>query len=88
MPGCRDLDIVPVGACEVATYTSFLLLQGPRDKLVCLLNCCRVINNILTTNVKAEGIGKLLILAAGSAVCMCEAKPEGYSTTQFPFAPN
>jgi hypothetical protein len=35
-----------------------MLLQGPRDKLVCLLNCCRVINNILATNVKAEGTGK------------------------------
>lgn len=23
------------------------LLQAPRDKLVCILNCCRVINNLL-----------------------------------------
>ena len=27
------------------------ILQAPRDKLVCILNCCRIINNLLHLNV-------------------------------------
>ena len=27
--------------------TTAALTQAPRDKLVCILNCCRVINNLL-----------------------------------------
>lgn len=33
-------------------------LQAPRDKLVCILNCCRMLNNLLTSRSKAEGIGE------------------------------
>jgi Rab5 GDP/GTP exchange factor len=28
--------------------------QAPRDKLVCILNCCRVINNLLHTGVNGS----------------------------------
>jgi hypothetical protein len=32
--------------------------QAPRDKLVCILNCCRMINNLLSNRIQAEGIGE------------------------------
>lgn len=34
------------------------LLQAPRDKLVCILNCCRMLNSMLTNRSKAEGVGE------------------------------
>lgn len=35
-------------------------LQAPRDKLVCILNCCRIINNLLHLNVgQGEARGRL-----------------------------
>jgi hypothetical protein len=34
-----------------------LLLQAPRDKLVCVLNCCSMINAQLAKSAK-EGIGE------------------------------
>ncbi len=32
-------------------------VQAPRDKLVCALNCCRVINNLLHVQVQGEARG-------------------------------
>lgn len=32
---------------ELALCNNRVFLQAPRDKLVCILNCCRVINNLL-----------------------------------------
>ena len=36
---------------RVSMYRSQMYsgLQAPRDKLVCILNCCRVLNNVLQT---------------------------------------
>lgn len=31
--------------------------QAPRDKLVCILNCCRMLNSMLASRSKAEGVG-------------------------------
>eukprot|EP00879_Flechtneria_rotunda_P020965 GHRR01022075.1.p1 GENE.GHRR01022075.1~~GHRR01022075.1.p1 ORF type:complete len:243 (+),score=81.60 GHRR01022075.1:257-985(+) len=33
------------------------MYKAPRDKLVCILNCCHMINNSLASRVKADGIG-------------------------------
>ena len=35
-----------------------MYMQAPRDKLVCALNCCRVINNLLHVQVQGEARGK------------------------------
>lgn len=32
--------------------------QAPRDKLVCILNCCRMLNSMLASRSKAEGVGE------------------------------
>jgi hypothetical protein len=32
--------------------------QAPKDKLVCILNCCRVVNSMLAARIKADGIGE------------------------------
>ena len=38
-------------------------MQAPRDKLVCILNCCRVINNLLHVQVQhGEARGELSAL--------------------------
>jgi hypothetical protein len=34
-------------------------LQAPRDKLVCILNCCRVINNLLHVGHDGDARGAL-----------------------------
>lgn len=44
------------------------LLQSPRDKLVCILNCCKVINNLLASRRYGAGLScdRLSRIAGGS----------------------
>ena len=45
--------------CSVGGVT-----QAPRDKLVCILNCCRVINNLLHVGIQdGEARGAILLLS-------------------------
>lgn len=53
-------------------------MQAPRDKLVCVLNCCRVINNLLhvadNDGNEARGIKSPLALPFFRFPCMCFVK--------------
>ena len=54
-------------AC-VRSSEIFPILQAPRDKLVCVLNCCRVINNLLHVQVQGEARGKPLMMGPESRI--------------------
>jgi hypothetical protein len=45
--------------------------QAPRDKLVCILNCCRVVNNLLAAKVKDAAAGARRRPRAGPRLQPC-----------------
>jgi hypothetical protein len=51
--GPECLAVPPADAADAADAA-----QAPRDKLVCVLNCCSMINAQLAKSSKAEGIGE------------------------------
>ena len=52
------------GAALLARHLLWVA-QAPRDKLVCILNCCRVINNLLHVGIQ-DGQARGEAIAAGS----------------------
>ena len=66
-------------------------VQAPRDKLVCALNCCRVINNLLHVQVQGEARGVDFQQRGSLCLQRCPAACThlicGASGSKFQFAP-
>ncbi|WIA42934.1 hypothetical protein OEZ86_008847 [Tetradesmus obliquus] len=78
--GIVDEGCLARAAAELNRMNNF---KAPRDKLVCILNCCRMLNNLLTSRSTADGIGAddftpLLILAVIRARPTCLASNLAY----------